>query len=390
MKFALGADDWNRVGIKHSICLEVRYVLKKILIVMGTRPEAIKLCPLINELKTHEQFQVIVCSSGQHRELLDQVLRIFQVIPDYELSVMREKQSLSELTTDVLRGLTTVSEKVSPDLVLVHGDTTTAYASALAAFYMKIPIGHIEAGLRTYNIRIPFPEEFNRQSIGMMSTYHFAPTQRARENLLREGKPPSRIYVTGNTVVDALKTTIQSSYTHPLLEWAEGSRLILITAHRRENLGLPMENMFNAIRRVVREHSDVKVIYPAHFNPLVRESAHNLLDGESRIRIVEALDVRDFHNIMARSYLILTDSGGIQEEAPLLGKPVLVLRDVTERPEGIETGTLKLVGTNASSIYENFSSVLNDPIEYQRMSRVSNQYGDGNASKRIAEILLRL
>lgn len=363
--------------------------MKKIMIVLGTRPEAIKLCPLINELKKHEQFQITVCSSGQHREMLEQVLQAFRVMPDYDLAVMQKGQSLADVTISVLSQLQSIFDDVDPDLLLVHGDTVTAYAGALAAFYRQIPIGHVEAGLRTYNMRAPFPEEFNRQSIGLVSTYHFAPTQKARENLLREGKPPNRIYVTGNTAIDALKTTVQASYPHPLLEWAEGSRLILITAHRRENLGTPMENMLRAIGRVIQEHSDVKAIYPVHLNPLVQKMARDVLLEESRIRIVEPLDVVAFHNIMARSYMILTDSGGIQEEAPLLGKPVLVLRDVTERPEGIESGTLKLVGTDEASIYDHFCTLLNDPIEYQRMSRASNPYGDGNASKRIAQILLR-
>ena len=365
-------------------------MLKKIMIVLGTRPDAIKLCPLILELKKHEQFQIIVCSSGQHREMLDQVLEIFGVVPDYDLSVMKASRGLLDITACILEGLKGVLEELSPDLLLVHGDTTTAYASALAAFYWRSPIGHVEAGLRTYNIRSPFPEEFNRQSIGLVSTYHFAPTQRARENLLREGKPPHRIYVTGNTAIDALKTTVQDDYVHPLVEWAKGSRLILVTAHRRENWGIPIENSIRAIRRVIEERSDVKAIYPVHLNPAVQECVYGLLQDEPRIRIVEPLNVVAFHNIMARSYLILTDSGGIQEEAPLLGKPVLVLRNITERPEGVEAGALKVIGTDEDAIYENFRALLNDPAEYNRMSCASNPYGDGDASKRIAQILIRL
>ena len=362
--------------------------MKKILIVFGTRPEAIKMCPLVNELKTRKEIETVVCVTGQHREMLDQVLDIFSVVPDFDLSIMVAKQTLFDITANILKGIKSVLEEIKPDVVLVHGDTSTTFVTALACFYLQIPVGHVEAGLRTYNIFSPFPEEFNRQAVSIIAQYNFAPTELSKQNLIKEGKKQENIYVTGNTAIDALKTTVKPKYSHPQLDWAHGSRLIMITAHRRENLGMPMHNMFKAIRRIIEEHSDVKAIYPIHFNPIVRQAANEELGGCDRIRIIEPLDVLDFHNFMARSYLILTDSGGIQEEAPSLGKPVLVMRDTTERPEGIEAGTLKLVGTTEEVIYQNFKILLEDAKVYKEMSRASNPYGDGEACKRIAEILL--
>lgn len=361
--------------------------MKKIMLVFGTRPEAIKMCPLVNELKSRENIKTIVCVTGQHREMLDQVLEVFRVIPDYDLSVMKEKQTLFDITSNILTKIKIVLEEERPDIVLVHGDTSTTFATALACFYLHISVGHVEAGLRTYNIYSPYPEEFNRQAVSIISQYNFAPTEVSKQNLLQEGKDTSCIYVTGNTAIDALKTTVRDDYTHSELEWAKGSRLILITAHRRENLGEPMENMFRAIRRVMKEFPDVKAIYPIHMNPVVRETANKILAGEERIHIIEPLEVLDFHNFLNKSYLILTDSGGIQEEAPSLGKPVLVLRDTTERPEGIDAGTLKLVGTKEETIYQNFKLLLEDKAEYEKMRNASNPYGDGFASKRIADIL---
>ena len=361
--------------------------MKKIMLVFGTRPEAIKMCPLVKELKTRENLKTIVCVTGQHRQMLDQVLQAFDVVPDYDLSIMKDKQTLFDITTNILNRIKAVLEEVRPDVVLVHGDTSTTFVTALACFYLQIPVGHVEAGLRTYNIYSPYPEEFNRQAVGIISAYNFAPTELSRENLLREGKKAETIYVTGNTAIDALKTTVREDYTHPQLEWAKDSRLIMITAHRRENLGEPMKNMFRAIRRCLDEHPDVKAIYPIHMNPVVRQTAEEILGGEDRIRIIEPLEVLDFHNFLARSYMILTDSGGIQEEAPSLGKPVLVMRDTTERPEGIAAGTLKLVGTDEEVIYRNFKLLLEDREEYMKMSNASNPYGDGFACKRIADIL---
>lgn len=361
--------------------------MKKVMLVFGTRPEAIKMCPLVNELKTRENIKTIVCVTGQHREMLDQVLTAFNVEPDYDLSIMKEKQTLFDVTVNILERIKSVLEEAKPDVVLVHGDTSTTFVTALACFYMQIPVGHVEAGLRTYNIYSPYPEEFNRQAVGIVSQYNFAPTELSKQNLLNEGKKPETIYVTGNTAIDALKTTVRKDYSHPQLEWAEGSRLILITAHRRENLGKPMENMFRAIKRVMNEHPDVKAIYPIHMNPVVRQTADSILGGDERIRIIEPLEVLDFHNFLSRSYLILTDSGGIQEEAPSLGKPVLVMRDTTERPEGIKAGTLKLVGTEEETIYNEFKRLLEDENEYAKMSNASNPYGDGLACKRIADIL---
>ena len=325
--------------------------MKKVMLVFGTRPEAIKMCPLVNELKNRKTLETFVCVTGQHRQMLDQVLDAFHVVPDYDLSIMKDKQTLFDVTVNILQRIKVVLQDVRPDIVLVHGDTSTTFVTALACFYLQIPIGHVEAGLRTYNIYSPYPEEFNRQAVGIISQFNFAPTELSKNNLLREGKKPETIYVTGNTAIDALKTTVYAGYTHPELEWAKGSRLILITAHRRENLGEPMKNMFRAIRRVLDEHSDVKAIYPIHMNPVVRETANSILGDDERIHIIEPLDVLDFHNFQAKSHLILTDSGGIQEEAPSLGKPVLVMRDTTERPEGIAAGTLKLVGTDEDVIY---------------------------------------
>ncbi len=361
--------------------------MKKVMLVFGTRPEAIKMCPLVNELKTRKGIETIVCVTGQHRQMLDQVLEAFQVEPDYDLSIMKDRQTLFDVTTNILNRIKAVLEEVQPDVVLVHGDTSTTFVTALACFYLQIPVGHVEAGLRTYNIYSPYPEEFNRQAVSIISAYNFAPTELSKENLLREGKNPDTIYVTGNTAIDALKTTVREDYTHPDLEWAKGSRLIMITAHRRENLGEPMKHMFRAIRRVCDEHPDIKAIYPIHMNPVVREIADSILGDDERIRIIEPLDVLDFHNVLSRSYLIRTDSGGIQEEAPSLGKPVLVMRDTTERPEGIKAGTLKLVGTDEEVIYQNFKQLLEDEEAYRAMSTASNPYGDGFACKRIADIL---
>ena len=363
--------------------------MKKIMLVFGTRPEAIKMCPLVNELKTRSGIETVVCVTGQHRQMLDQVLEAFCVTPDYDLSIMKDKQTLFDITTNILNRIKAVLETVRPDVVLVHGDTSTTFATALACFYLQIPVGHVEAGLRTYNLYSPYPEEFNRQAVSIISQYNFAPTELSKQNLLHEGKKESSIYVTGNTAIDALKTTVRKNYTHAELEWASGSRMILITAHRRENLGEPMRHMFRAIRRVMDEHPDVKAIYPIHMNPVVRQTADEILGGDERIHIIEPLDVLDFHNFMARSYMILTDSGGIQEEAPSLGKPVLVMRDTTERPEGIQAGTLKLVGTDEENIYHNFMLLLDSPDEYAKMSNAANPYGDGFASKRIADILTK-
>ena len=361
--------------------------MKKIMLVFGTRPEAIKMCPLVNELKTRKTMKTVVCVTGQHRQMLEQVLKAFNVNPDYDLSIMKENQTLFDITVGILGKIKSVLENEKPDTVLVHGDTTTTFVTALACFYLKIPVGHVEAGLRTYNIYSPYPEEFNRQAVGIVAKYNFAPTELSKQNLIKEGKQPESIFVTGNTAIDALKTTVRKDYTSENLEWANGSRLIMITAHRRENLGEPMHHMFRAIRRIIDEHPDVKAIYPIHMNPVVRKAAQEELGGCENIRIIEPLDVLDFHNYLARSYLILTDSGGIQEEAPSLGKPVLVMRDTTERPEGVSSGTLKLVGTDEKIIYKNFKELLENETAYKKMSMASNPYGDGFACKRIADIL---
>lgn len=361
--------------------------MKTVMLVFGTRPEAIKMCPLVNELKGRKGINTVVCVTGQHRQMLDQVLEAFGVEPDYDLSIMKDRQTLFDVTTNILERIKSVLEEVKPDVVLVHGDTSTTFVTALACFYLQIPVGHVEAGLRTYNIYSPYPEEFNRQAVSIIAKYNFAPTEISKENLIREGKNPGTIYVTGNTAIDALKTTVRDNYTHPELLWASDSKLIMITAHRRENLGEPMHHMFRAIRRILDEHPDVKAIYPIHMNPLVRKTASEELGGCDRIHIIDPLDVLDFHNFLARSYMILTDSGGIQEEAPSLGKPVLVMRDTTERPEGIAAGTLKLVGTTEKTIYDNFNLLLEQKEEYDKMSKASNPYGDGFACKRIADIL---
>lgn len=360
---------------------------KRILLVFGTRPEAIKMCPLVNELKKRDGMKTIVCVTGQHRQMLDQVLETFDVTPDYDLSIMKEKQTLFDITANILSRIKVVLEQEKPDVVLVHGDTSTTFATALACFYLQIPVGHVEAGLRTYNIYSPYPEEFNRQAVSILSQYNFAPTPLARDNLIREGRDADKIWVTGNTVIDALKTTVKKNYTHPELDWAKGSRLIFITAHRRENLGEPMRHMFRAIRRVMEEHEDVKALYPIHMNPAVRQAAEEELGGFGRIHICEPVEVFDCHNLMARAYLILTDSGGIQEEAPSLGKPVLVMRDTTERPEGIAAGTLKLVGTDEEVIYQSFKELLENEEAYAAMACANNPYGDGLACRRIADIL---
>ena len=362
-------------------------MIQKIMLVFGTRPEAIKMCPLVRELKSRPEVRTLVCVTGQHRGMLKQVLDAFDVTPDYDLAIMRERQTLFDITTRVLEGMKDVLEKEKPDAVLVHGDTSTTFAAALACFYLQIPVGHVEAGLRTYNLYSPYPEEFNRQSVSIIARWNFAPTPLSRDNLIREGKQPETIFVTGNTVIDALKTTVRENYTHPDLDWAAESRLILLTAHRRENLGKPMHAMFRAIRRVVEEHPDVKALYPIHMNPAVREAADAELCCCGRIKLTEPLDVLDCHNVMARSYLILTDSGGIQEEAPSLGKPVLVMRDTTERPEGIEAGTLKLVGTDEETIYREFTRLLDNRQAYEQMAHAENPYGDGHACERIADIM---
>jgi len=364
--------------------------MKKVMLVFGTRPEAIKMCPLVNELKKRENVEVVVCVSGQHREMLNQVLDAFDVVPNYNLDIMKDKQTLFDVTVNILERIKEVLDVEKPDVVLVHGDTSTTFVTALACFYLQIPVGHVEAGLRTYNIYSPFPEEFNRQAVSILAKYNFAPTEASKQNLINEGKNESSIYVTGNTAIDALKTTVIKNYSHPELEWAKDSRLVMLTAHRRENLGEPLRNIFKAILRVVNEHEDVKVIYPIHMNPTVRNIANEILGNNDRVRIIEPLDVLDFHNFLSNSYMILTDSGGIQEEAPSLGKPVLVLRDTTERPEGIKAGTLKLVGTEETNIYNEFTKLLDDKEEYEKMAKATNPYGDGFACKKIADILEEL
>lgn len=361
--------------------------MKSVMLVFGTRPEAIKMCPLIKELKRRDSIKVVVCVTGQHREMLDQVLRVFDVIPDFDLSIMRQGQTLFDITTGILEKVKNVLEEIMPDVVLVHGDTSTTFVTALACFYLQIPVGHIEAGLRTHNIYSPYPEEFNRQAVSIISKYNFAPTKLAADNLIKEGKNPETIYITGNTVIDAMHHTVTEEYTHPELEWVGADKLIFITAHRRENLGQPMHNMFRAIRRVLDEHSDCKAVYPIHMNPDVRKAAEDELGNCDRIHIIEPLDVFDCHNFEARCFLCLTDSGGMQEEVPSYGKPVLVMRNTTERPEGVAAGTLKLVGTDEENIYANFKLLLENEVAYRRMARACNPYGDGNACKRIADIL---
>lgn len=361
--------------------------MKKVMLIFGTRPEAIKMCPLVKELKTRDSLETVVCVTGQHRQMLDQVLKAFDVTPDYDLSIMKDKQTLFDVTVNILEKIKAVLEEEKPDVVLVHGDTSTTFVTALACFYMQIPVGHVEAGLRTYDIYAPFPEEFNRQATGIIAEYNFAPTELSKNNLLIEGKDVNKIFVTGNTAIDALKTTVREDYKSELLDWASDSKLILLTAHRRENIGENLSNIFTAISRIVSDNENVKVIYPIHMNPVIRETANKILGENDRIKIINPLDVIDFHNIIANSYMILTDSGGIQEEAPSFGKPVLVLRDVTERPEGVEAGTLKVIGTDSNKIYNETVKILNDKNEYEKYSNSKNPYGDGFASKRIADIL---
>ncbi len=361
--------------------------MKKVMLVFGTRPEAIKICPLVNELKTRKGIETVVCVTGQHRQMLDQVLETFGVAPDYDLSIMKEKQTLFEITTGILEKIKAVLEKEKPGVVLVHGDTSTTFVTALACYYLQIPVGHVEAGLRTYNIYSPYPEEFNRQAVSIISKYNFAPTPLAAENLIKEGKDPANIYVTGNTVIDAMQHTVKEDYHHPELDWVGGGKLIFITAHRRENLGEPMHHMFRAIRRVLSEHPECRAVYPIHMNPVVRQAAEAELGGCGQIHIIEPLEVFDCHNFEARSYLCLTDSGGIQEECPSYGVPVLVMRDTTERPEGVEAGTLKLVGTDEETIYKTFKQLLEDKEAYDKMSHACNPYGDGKACRRIADVL---
>lgn len=360
----------------------------KVMSVFGTRPEAIKMCPLVKELESRDEIESIVCVTGQHRQMLDSVLDIFGVKPDYDLSIMKDQQTLFDVTTEILNKIKAVLEEVQPDLVLVHGDTSSTFVTALACFYLQIPIGHVEAGLRTYNMQSPFPEEFNRQAVGLISDLNFSPTEMAKENLIKEGKNPENIYVTGNTAIDALNSTVKEDFEHEYLDWVGDSKFILITAHRRENLGQPMVNMFKAIKAIIDKHKDVKALYPIHMNPRVRQIANEVLGDNDRIRIVEPLDVVEFHNLMNASHLIVTDSGGIQEEAPGLGKPVLVMRDTTERPEGVLAGTLKLVGTDESVIYDAFDELLTSPEAYSKMSEATNPYGDGTASKQIVDIIV--
>lgn len=364
--------------------------MKKVMLVFGTRPEAIKMCPLVKELKTRKNIEVKVCVTGQHKEMLQQVLECFEVVPDYNLEIMKDKQTLFDITTNIISKIKPVLENERPDIVLVHGDTTTTFVTALCAFYMQIPVGHVEAGLRTYNIYSPYPEEFNRQATGIIAKYNFAPTEKAKQNLLNERKDKNSIFVTGNTAIDALKTTVKADYYNEIFDWVGDDRLIMLTAHRRENLGKPLENIFNAVNRISKEYEDIKIVYPVHKNPAIREIANKIFEGNEKIKLIEPLEVLDFHNFLAKSYLILTDSGGIQEEAPSLGKPVLVLRDTTERPEGIEAGTLKLVGTEEESVYKNIKMLLDNNNEYQKMSKASNPYGDGFACKRIADIIEKI
>ena len=361
----------------------------KVMTVFGTRPEAIKMAPLVKELKSRHEIECIVCVTAQHRQMLDQVLEAFHIEADYDLNIMQQGQSLCDITAKVLEGLDKIIKEVNPNIVLVHGDTTTTFTAALAAFYNQVDIGHVEAGLRTWNKYLPYPEEMNRQMVGNLADMHFAPIENNRNSLLKEGKDPEKIFITGNTAIDALQTTVKEDYTHPILEWAGDSRLILITAHRRENLGEPMRGMFKAIKRIIEEYPNVKAVYPVHLNPKVREVAKDVFGEEERIKLIDPLEVIDFHNFMSKSYLILTDSGGIQEEAPSLGKPVLVLRNVTERPEGVKAGTLKLAGTDEENIYRLTKQLLDDEDEYNRMSTAFNPYGDGKASKRIANAIIK-
>ena len=360
----------------------------KVMTVFGTRPEAIKMAPLVKELKSRKEIECIVCVTAQHRQMLDQVLEVFDIKPDYDLDIMKQGQTLSDITSRVLYGLEDVIKEVKPDIVLVHGDTTTTFAGALAAYYNQVDIGHVEAGLRTWNKYSPYPEEMNRQMVGVMADMHFAPTENSKKSLLKENKDESKIYVTGNTAIDALATTVKEDYSHPIFDWIGNDRMILLTAHRRENLGEPMRGMFKAIKRITDEFSDVKVVYPVHLNPKVRDVANEIFGDDDKVKLIDPLEVIDFHNFLAKSYLILTDSGGIQEEAPSLGKPVLVLRDTTERPEGIDAGTLKLAGTDEETIYKLTKQLLEDKAEYEKMAHSANPYGDGKASQRIADAII--
>ena len=360
----------------------------KVMSIFGTRPETIKMAPVVHELEKREEIESIVCVTAQHREMLDQVLKALKVKPDYDLNIMKQGQTLSDITTRALKGLEDVIKEVKPDIILVHGDTTTTFAGALAAFYQQVAVGHVEAGLRTYNKYSPFPEEMNRQFVGIVSDMNFAPTERSKNNLLREGKKEETIYVTGNTAIDALNLTVDEEYSDEITEWIGDDRLIVLTAHRRENLGEPMYRMFKAIRRIIDKYDDVKMVYPVHLNPLVVKAANEVFGDSEKIKLIKPLEVVEFHNLLSRSYLILTDSGGIQEEAPSLGKPVIVLRDTTERPEGIDAGTLKLAGTEEETIYQMVDELLSDSMEYEKMSKASNPYGDGHASERIVDEII--
>ena len=361
----------------------------KVMSVFGTRPEAIKMAPLVKELEKRDEIGSIVCVTAQHREMLDQVLETFEIVPDYDLNIMKQGQTLTDVTTRAIQGLEGVIKEVNPDIILVHGDTTTTFAGALAAFYNQVAIGHVEAGLRTYNKYSPYPEEMNRQMVGCMADLHFSPTELSASNLIKEGKNKDNIFITGNTAIDAMSTTVDEDYKHDVLDWVGSDRMILLTAHRRENLGDPMRHIFKAIKRIVDEFEDVKVVYPIHKNPKVREVANEIFGDNDKVKLIEPLEVFDFHNFQNKSFIILTDSGGIQEEAPSLGKPVLVLRDTTERPEGIGAGTLKLVGTDEEVIYEETKKLLTDKAEYEKMSKASNPYGDGHASERIADAIIK-
>ena len=360
----------------------------KVMSIFGTRPEAIKMAPLIKELENREEIKSIVCVTAQHRQMLDQVLETFDIKPDYDMNIMKQGQTLSSITTDVVNGLESIIKEVQPDIVLVHGDTTTSFAGALAAFYNQVSIGHVEAGLRTYDKYSPFPEEMNRQMVDCMTDMYFAPTELSKENLIKEGKESDKIYVTGNTAIDAMKTTVNTEYKNEVIDWVGDSKMILLTAHRRENLGEPMKNIFRAVKRLIDEFNDIKIVYPIHLNPKVREIANDIFNDCDRIRLIEPLEVFDFHNFQNKSYFIMSDSGGIQEEAPSLGKPVLVLRDTTERPEGISAGTLKLAGTDEETIYKLAKELLTNQETYNKMSQASNPYGDGHASERIVDAII--
>ena len=362
----------------------------KVMSIFGTCPEAFKMAPIVLEMAKHRgEIESLVCVTAQHREMLDSVLDTFGITPDYDLNIMKKGQTLDSITGTILDGLNGILEKESPDLVLVHGDTTTTFASALSAFYHRIPVGHVEAGLRTHNLYSPYPEEANRQMVGNLAELHFTPTMQSLKNLLQENKDPEKIFVTGNTAIDALKTTVKKEYDSPVLHWAGDHRIILLTAHRRENWGEPLRRVFTAVNRITEKYPDVRVIYPCHLNPMVRGMADEMFGGNDHVRVIEPLEVTDFHNLIRRSYLVLTDSGGIQEEGPSLGKPVLVVRETTERPEGVEAGTLKLVGTSTENIIRQVSRLLEDEVEYERMSRAENPYGDGHASEKIVRAILR-